>query len=249
MELLGIDIGGSGIKGAMVDSETGELRTDRERIPTPQPATPEAVADVVAQLVNHFDYRGPLGCAFPAIVQNGIVHTAANIDPSWLNTPGQALLAQWTSLPVALLNDADAAGLAEMKFGAGRDASGVTIMLTLGTGIGSALFLEGELLPNTEFGHLYMANGLISEAYASDRVRDEEGLKWKVWAARLDELLRHLDRLFSPDLYILGGGVSKKHKKFIPQLTTEVPVVPAQLRNEAGIVGAAMAALKLAQPS
>ena len=245
MNVLGIDIGGSGIKGALVDTEKGALVTERHRIPTPQPATPDAVADVVAELVRHFDYDGPLGCTFPAVVQHGVVHTAANVDASWIDTPGRDLFAERTGLPVTLLNDADAAGIAEMRFGVGQGRDGVVILLTLGTGIGSALFNDGELVPNTEFGHMYLENGLKAEHYAAERIRDEEDLSWGKWAARVDTVLGYLDRIFSPDLYVIGGGVSKKHKKFVPHLTTPTPVIPAELRNQAGIVGAAVIARRL----
>ena len=178
MEILGIDIGGSGIKGAPVDTKKGELVADRYRIPTPQPSKPEAVGDVVAQIAQHFDWSGPIGCTFPAIIKQGVAHSAANVDKSWIGTNGKKLLEQNTNCPVVLLNDADAAGIAEMKFGAGRDRDGVVIMLTFGTGIGSAIFLDGNLVPNTEFGHMEI-RGKEAEHRASDRIRKKKDLKWK----------------------------------------------------------------------
>ncbi len=239
--VLGIDIGGSGIKGAPVDVERGVLLDDRLRIPTPQPARPEAVAGVVAELVGHFGWSGPIGCAFPAVIDDGVMRTAANVDDSWIGTDGRQLFERRTGCHVTVLNDADAAGIAEMRFGAGRARPGLTIMLTLGTGIGSALFMDGRLVPNTELGHL-VVRGQAAETRASDRARSRHGLSWKKWARRLDEYLRYVEDLLSPDLFILGGGVSKKHPKFLHRLTADTPVVPAQMRNEAGIVGAALAA-------
>lgn len=244
MENLGVDIGGSGIKGALVDVEKGALVTKRYRIPTPQPATPDAVGDVVAELAKHFKWQGPIGCTFPAIVKHGIVHSAANVDNSWIDTDGEALLKQKTGCPVLMLNDADAAGIAEMSFGAGKGQQGVVIILTLGTGIGSAIFVNGNLLPNTEFGHMEI-RGKDAEDRASDRIRKAEDLSWKKWAERINEFLARMELLFSPDLFIIGGGVSKKHDKFFPWLETKAQIVPAKLRNQAGIIGAAMAAESL----
>jgi len=244
MELLGIDIGGSGIKGAIVDIEAGKLATERYRLPTPQPATPDGVGDVVALVAKYFEWQGSIGCTFPAIVQNGIVRSAANVDKSWIDVPGQALLQQKTGCPLVLLNDADAAGIAEMAFGAGRGQKGVVMILTFGTGIGSAIFSDGQLVPNTELGHLEI-RGADAESRASARARKEKNLGWKKWAKRVDEYLARLEDLFSPDLFIIGGGVSKKHDRFLPLLERRAPVIPAQLRNEAGIVGAALAAKML----
>ncbi len=238
--LLGIDIGGSGIKGALVDALTGELLTERYRLETPQPATPEAVAETVAAIVKNFDYRGTVGCTFPAIVKNGVTLSAANVDKSWIGADADALLTKATGLEVHLLNDADAAGRAEVTFGAGRGQGGVVILLTFGTGIGSALFLDGKLVPNTEFGHLYLQDGQEAEPWATDRIRKEEDLSWKKWASRVEHYLKHLEFIFSPDLIILGGGVSKKSDKFMEFLELKTPVIPAKLLNEAGIVGAAL---------
>lgn len=240
MTLLGIDIGGTGIKGAPVDVETGQLVGERFRIDTPRPAMPNAVADVVEQIAEHFSYRGPTGVTFPAVVKHGVTYTAANVDRSWIGTNAGELFSQHVGGPVTVVNDADAAGVAEIRFGAGKDRKGVIILLTLGTGIGSAVFLDGKLLPNSEFGHL-MIRGKEAEKRASERVREQRQLSWKQWAERLSEFLNELEKLFSPDLFIMGGGISKKAEKFFPYLKTktEVIVVPAQMRNEAGIIGAA----------
>lgn len=243
MNILGIDVGGSGIKAALVSLESGRLATDRIRMKTPQPAAPKAVIASIKKLVRSFDYSGPLGVGFPAVVQDGVVYSAANVDDKWIGFAGQKEIAKATSCPVKLLNDADAAGLAEMRFGAGRKRNGLVMILTLGTGIGSALFVNGRLVPNTELGHLYLPGHTVdAEDYASDRTRSADDLNWRKWARRLDEYLHHLEKLFSPNIFILGGGVSKKHEKFIPHLSVRAKVVPAQLRNEAGIVGAALAA-------
>ena len=245
MEILGIDIGGSGIKGALVDVDQGTMVTERHRIPTPQPSKPAPVAKVVAEIVNHFDWRGPIGCTFPAIVHHGVTKSAANVDEEWIGTPAQKLFAETTGCPVRVLNDADAAGMAEMAFGAGRDYhKGVVIMLTLGTGIGSAIFVDGRLLPNSELGHLPI-RGKQAEHRASDRIRKEEDLSWKKWARRVDEYLQALEFFFSPDLFIIGGGVSKKHEKFLPLIDVDAEIVPAELLNEAGIIGAAVSAREL----
>jgi polyphosphate glucokinase len=248
VEILGIDIGGSGIKGAPVDTEKGILAAERHRLPTPQPSTPEAVAATVAEVVAHFQWEGPIGCTFPAVVKKGVVYSAANVDASWVGVNGKKLLRKETGCKVRLLNDADAAGVAEMQFGAGRGHDGVVFILTFGTGIGSAIFVDGELMPNTELGHIYLRcrkrGALEAEDYASDRARKVGKLRWKAWATRVSEYLGLLEALFSPDLFIVGGGVSKKHERFLPLLKTQAPVVPAQLLNDAGIVGAALAARK-----
>lgn len=236
--ILGIDIGGSGIKGAPVDVRTGELLAERHRIPTPQPATPEAVALTVKALVDHFHWTGPIGCTFPAIVKRDMTLTAANVDQGWINTDAQSLFSHITGLPVLVINDADAAGLAELHFGAARNQEGVILMLTFGTGIGSALIVDGALVPNSELGHLEY-KGMKAEHYCSDRVRELEALSWKAWGKRVDKYLNHLELLFSPDLFIIGGGVSKKHDKFFPVLDLHTRIVPATLRNEAGIIGVA----------
>jgi polyphosphate glucokinase len=244
MEILGIDIGGSGIKGAPVDVDTGLLVAERHRIPTPQPATPDAVGDTVAAIVKYFKWQGRIGCTFPAVVKQGVVYTAANVDQSWIGMNGEKLLKKKTKRPALLLNDADAAGLAEMTFGAGKSKKGVVIVATLGTGVGTALFIDGRLVPNTELGHIEI-RGKDAERRVADRARETKGLSWKKWAANVDEYLGALERLFSPDLFIIGGGVSKKGDKFLPRLSVRAKIVPARLQNEAGIVGAALAAKAL----
>lgn len=242
MNILGIDVGGSGIKGALVDTKSGQLASDRIRRRTPSPSTPKAVIKIIEKLVGGFDYRGPLGIGFPAVIMDGTVLSAANVDDKWINFPGAARIAETTGCPVTLVNDADAAGIAEMHFGAGRGRRGTVMILTLGTGIGSALFVNGTLVPNCELGHLYLKGHKIdAEDFASDRIRESEDLSWKGWAQRLGAYLNHLEMLFSPNLFILGGGVSKKHRKFLPLLNVDTEIAVAKLRNEAGIVGAAMA--------
>ncbi len=241
MKILGIDIGGSGIKGAIVDIEEGEFATKRHRIETPQPSTPEAVAGVIKEIVQHFEYDGPIGCTFPGVVHHGVINTAANVDKSWIGVNAEELFQQTTGMPVHLLNDGDAAGVAEMRHGAGRDHDGVVILLTFGTGIGSAIFTNGHLLPNTEFGHMEV-RGKDAEHRAAARIREEEGLSWKHWGKRVTEFLQRMEFLFSPDLFIIGGGVSKKFNKYVDYLEIKTATVPAQLRNAAGIIGAAMAA-------
>jgi polyphosphate glucokinase len=246
MQILGIDIGGSGIKGAPVEVETGKLTAERFRIATPHPSKPEAMADVVAEIVKHFEWKGPIGCTFPAVVKKGVTLSAANVDRTWIGTNVQSLFRRKTHCPVLVLNDADAAGIAEMQFGAGKNKTGVVIILTFGTGIGSAVFYNGVLLPNTEFGHMEV-RGRDAEKRASARVRTEKELNWKQWAARVTEVLNRLEILFTPDLFIIGGGVSKDYDEFLPMLETSAKVVPAKLFNEAGIVGAALAAKGLAE--
>ncbi len=244
MKMLGIDIGGSGIKGAIVDTVAGDFLTDRLRIPTPQPSKPKPVANVVKQIVGHFNWQDAIGCTFPAVVQHGVTLTAANVHDDWIGTDAKSLLEKRTGNPVIVLNDADAAGIAEMKFGAGRGRSGLVIILTLGTGIGSAVFIHGQLVPNTEFGHLEI-RGRKAEHRSSDRIRQLKGYTWKKWGKQLSEYLQYMEFLFTPDLFIIGGGVSKQHEKFFPHIRCQTEIVPAQLRNRAGIVGAAMAAVDL----
>jgi polyphosphate glucokinase len=241
MRALGIDIGGTGIKAAPVHLETGELLAERFRLATPHPATPEAVIHTAAQVVAHFDWHGPVGCGFPAAIVGGRVRTAANIDGSWIGQNLQGLLATATGCPVAVGNDADVAGMAEMRFGAGKGRAGTVLMVTLGTGIGTALFVDGTLVPNTELGHLEIGDR-DADDWASESAREREELSWKKWSKRLDRYLRTLHALLWPELVIIGGGASNKHEKFLPRLTVDAEVVPAQLRNEAGIIGAAVAA-------
>jgi polyphosphate glucokinase len=240
--ILGIDIGGSGIKGAPVDLEQGRFAAERMRIPTPQDSSPEAVADVVSRIADHFaDQVGtdtPVGITLPAVVHHGVVRTAANIDRSWIGTDADALFTQRLGRPVHVLNDADAAGEAEVHYGAGQGNRGVVLVTTLGTGIGSALFRDGELLPNTELGHLQL-DGHDAETRAANSAREREDLSWSDWAKRLQRYYSHVEDLLWPDLIIVGGGVSKKADKFLPSLHLRSPVVAAQLRNDGGIIGAA----------
>ena len=243
MHVLGIDVGGSGIKGAPVDTKTGKLLAERIRIKTPKKAEPQPVADVVAEIAKAFDWKGPIGIGFPAPIKGGVTLMAANVSPKWVGTNADELFTKTTGCDCTMINDADAAGLAEMKFGAGKGQPGTVIMITLGTGIGTAIFYRGNLLPNAEFGHLDM-NGKDAEHRASDAVRQREELSWKKYAKRLNKYLVQMNILFWPDLFIIGGGISKKSEKFIPLLKLETPIVTAQFLNEAGIVGAALAARK-----
>jgi polyphosphate glucokinase len=241
VEILGIDVGGSGIKGAPVSIETGAMLAPRHRIPTPQPAKPRQVAEVVAELVRHFDWHGPVGCGFPAAVRGGIVLTASNIHDKFIGTNAAELFSEASGCPVCMVNDADAAGLAEMTYGAGRGRKGVVFMVTIGTGLGTALFTDGKLLPNAELGHIEI-NGVKAELRASDAARKRENLSWEKWGKRFNEYLSTLEALFWPDLFILGGGVSKDYEKFAPMIKLQTEVVLAQFLNEAGIVGAALSA-------
>ncbi len=246
MEILGIDFGGSGIKGAPVDIQTGTLAAPRFRVPTPDPSKPDPVAEAVAEIAKNFNWNGPIGITIPAVVRKGVVYSAANIHKKWIGTDAAALITQATGCPTYAMNDADAAGLAEMKFGAGRGRLDVVMIITIGTGLGTAIFTDGHLLPNTELGHIEI-QGQDAEWIASDATRKRENLSWKKWAKRLNIYLSRLEALFSPDLMILGGGVSKESDNFIPQLQLNTEVVPAQLRNEAGIIGVAVAASSLAK--
>ena len=241
MQALGVDIGGTGIKGAPVDVETGALLAERYRTPTPEGAKPEAVAKVVARIAKHFSWHDAIGCGFPAVVQGGVALTAANVHRKWVGTDVTQLLSEATGCAVHVLNDADAAGMAEVTFGAGKGQPGVILVITIGTGLGSALFVDGKLVPNTELGHLEVG-GEDAELNASDVARKRQDLTWKKWAARLDRYLTALEKLFWPDLFILGGGIVKQHERFLPLLTLRAKVVPAQFGNNAGIVGAALAA-------
>jgi polyphosphate glucokinase len=239
---FGVDIGGTGIKGAVVDVATGTLATERVRVLTPRPATPDAVVPVVTEVVAKAAYTGPVGCAFPAVVKGGVACTAANIDPSWIGTSvAGAVSGRLSGAPVTVINDADAAGIAEMTFGAGRGVSGVVVMLTVGTGIGSALFVDGRLVPNTELGHLEV-DGHVAEKRASETAREEHELSRKEWAKRFNRYLEVVEALLWPDLVIVGGGVSKAPEKFMPFLESKAQLVSAGLANNAGIIGAALAA-------
>ena len=244
-QAFGIDIGGTGIKGAVVDTVTGQLLTERRRVLTPQPATPEAVAHVVGGLVAESGWHGSIGATFPAVIKHGVALSAANVDPSWVGTDADKAFtgAVGAGSDVVVLNDADAAGIAEQRFGASRGVNGLVIMLTFGTGIGSALLIDGVLVPNTELGHLEL-DGHDAETRAAASVRDEHGMSYKKWARRVNAYMQHVERLFTPDLFVVGGGVSKNADKWVPLLELHTPVEPAQLLNDAGIVGAAIAAVE-----
>jgi polyphosphate glucokinase len=243
MQALGIDIGGTGIKGAPVDLESGKLLADRKKIATPRPATPEAVTDVVRELAGSFPQSGEvIGATFPGVVINGTIRSAANVDKTWIGTNAAALFGKAIGTDVAMLNDADAAGVAEMTFGAGKGVQGTVLMLTFGTGVGSALFTGGLLIRNTEFGHLEI-RGKDAEKRASEHGKIEHGWGWKEWTERVSEYLQVVEALVSPELIIVGGGISKESEKWVPLLTgVQARIVPAKLLNDAGIVGAAMAA-------
>jgi polyphosphate glucokinase len=248
MQALGIDIGGSGIKAAPVDVATGKLLAERQKIATPRPARPDAIADVVKQLTTSFSWSGPVGITFPGVVIDGVTRTAANLDPAWIGLDAGTLFGKAAGNPVRVLNDADAAGVAEMTFGVGVGENGTVLMLTFGTGIGSALFTRGVLVPNTEFGHVEI-RGTDAEKRASERAKDLHDLSWGKWAGRVDEYLRHIEALLSPHLFIVGGGVSKEADKWVPRLSgIRARIVPAALLNNAGIVGAAMATSSSAAP-
>lgn len=242
MEILGIDIGGSGIKGAPVDVEKGELTAERYRVPTPEPATPESVAEAVKELVDFFQWQGPIGCGFPTVVQNGMSVTKSNIHKSWVGTRVDELFSEKTGLPVTVINDADAAGLAEMTFGAGKGKQGLVVVVTIGTGLGTGVFYDGKLIPNFELGRVFYKKGQIIEHYAADSARRKENLTYKTWGKRFNRFLKHTKRILSPDLFIIGGGASKKLELFRPQITVDVPILVAEKRNNAGIIGAALAA-------
>jgi polyphosphate glucokinase len=244
MEILGIDVGGSGIKGAPVDIETGEFTAPRFRLPTPEGAKPAPVAKVVAEIARNFDWHDRIGCGFPAVIRNGVALSAANIHRKWIGTNVVSLFSEQTGCPVCVVNDADAAGLAEMAFGTGRGRQGTVLVVTIGTGLGSALFLDGRLVPNTELGHIEV-NGVDAEQNASDAARKRERLSWKKWGQQFDIYLKTLEKLFWPDLFILGGGISKQAEKFLPYIEVQAEILTAQLLNDAGIVGAAFAARNL----
>ena len=242
MHALGIDIGGTGMKAAPVDLETGKFVADRVKIPTPHPALPDAVAEVAQKLVASFSWSGPIGITFPGVVMNGVTRTAANLDPAWIGLDARSLLSKAVGQDIRLINDADAAGVAEMTFGAGKGEPATVCMVTFGTGIGSALFVDGILVPNTEFGHIEI-RGKDAEERASERAKAAHEMSWKHWAKNVNEYLGHIEAMVSPQLIIVGGGISRQSDKFLPLLTgIQARVVPAAMHNDAGITGAAMAA-------
>ena len=242
MEILGIDVGGSGIKGAVIDTKTGQFISERFRIPTPKPATPEAVAHTINELVTHFNWKGKVGCGFPTPQHRGKCLTGGNLHNTWKGVQTDLLFKEATGNDFTVVNDADAAGLAEIYFGAGKGVMGTVIIITLGTGIGSGVFLDGKLLPNTELGHLLTKKGDLFEKYTADSIRKSEDLSHKAWGKRLHDYFSHLEFILSPDLIIIGGGVSKKFDKFIDQININTPIIPAKSKNNAGIIGAALAA-------
>lgn len=244
-EILGIDIGGSGIKGAIVDSSTGKLASHRHRIPTPRPATPASVSETVQQVVAEFGYSGPVGCCFPTIVCNGVARSASNMGKCWIGVAVDQAFAEATGLPFTVINDADAAGMAEMRLGVGQGLDGTVILITIGTGLGSALFYRGDLVPNIELGHMAGKDGEPFEKWASNRARKEGDLSWQDWGARFDGFLRRCARVCTPDHFILGGGASKKYGQYRDAIAVETPIHIARFRNNAGIVGAAMAAMNI----
>jgi polyphosphate glucokinase len=240
MEVLGLDVGGSGIKGATVDVVTGKLISERVRIPTPDPSPPHEITEIIHEIVNHFHWSGPVGCGFPAVIHEGKIFTASNIDKKWIGLNARHLFKKKTGCEFLILNDADAAGIAEMEFGAGKNHSGVVFIITVGTGIGTSLFSKRCLVPNTELGHLTL-HEMVAEHYASDAVRKQKELSWKKWSRRFNDYIAEVERLFWPDLIIIGGGVSKKQYKFFHYLESKTKIVAAQLQNDAGIIGAALA--------
>ena len=245
MKVLGIDIGGTGIKGAPVNLPSGEILAEHVHLPTPQPATPAAVTSAIQKLIRHFQFSGPVGVGFPGVIRKGVVETAVNLSPRWVGKNAEKIFQKATHLKFSVLNDADAAGWAEMQHGAGRKEKGTVVMITLGTGIGSAIFIGGTLVPNIEIGHLPL-RGRDAEKIASAKAREKNEWSWKKWAKRVCEYLHLVDHLINPDLIIVGGGVSRRAEKWLPRASEGVRarVVPAKLHNEAGIVGAAMAAGK-----
>ena len=238
--LLGIDVGASGIKGAIVDLETGQFIGDRFRVPMPEPSTPENAALAIAEIVKNFNYSGKIGVGFPSVVKNGIALTAANLDSAWIGCNIETIIGEATGCRVVAINDADAAGMAEMRFGMGKGKMGTVVLITIGTGLGSAVFTDGHLLRNTEFGHILMKKDLVAEKYAADSIRKSEDLSWKKWGKRFNEYLERIELYLQPTLILLGGGSSKYFKEYKPQITIETPVMPAELLNSAGIIGAAV---------
>ncbi|MEQ9824664.1 MAG: polyphosphate--glucose phosphotransferase [Puniceicoccaceae bacterium] len=242
MDILGIDIGGSGIKGAIVDVTNGQLLTERHRIPTPKPATPGAVGKALAELVNHFKWKGPIGATFPAIIRHNIAYSAANVHDDWIGTNDADVIEQYTGCKAHVINDADAVGIAEQRFGGGKQYRGTVFLITVGTGLGTALMVDGGIVPNTELGHLILPKHGHAESFCSDAARKRDDLKWKEWAKRFECYLAHLEHLFSPEVFVIGGGVSKKPEKFVKHLNIQTPVKMAELKNLAGIIGAAVIA-------
>ncbi|MBM1106214.1 ROK family protein [Aurantibacter crassamenti] len=243
MVVLGIDIGGSGMKGALVDSETGKMLTERHRIPTPPSRKPKEMAKVVAEIVKHFDHKGPVGVGFPTVIKNGICMSPGNLHKKWLDVNVKELFSTATGLDVTVVNDADAAGFATVNYGIGKGKQGLVLMITIGTGLGSGAFFNGELIPNFELGQIPYKKHKKIELWAADSAKTRDGLTYKQWGKRFNKFLKYVELIISPDLIILGGGISKNFKEFKEYITIDTTVVPAELRNSAGIVGAAAAAI------
>ncbi len=243
MEVLGIDIGGSGIKGALVNSETGEMLTKRHRIPTPEGRKPKDMARVVGEIVKHFDHKGPIGVGFPTVIKHGVCKSPGNLHKKWLGVNVKELFSEVTGLPVTVINDADAAGYATMNYGIGKGKKGLVVMITIGTGLGSGAFIDGELLPNFELGQIPYKKYKKIELWAAGSAMEREELSYQKWGKRFNKFLQYVELIIAPDLIILGGGASKDFQEYKNCITIETPVIPAELRNQAGIVGAAAAAL------
>ena len=244
MEILGIDVGGSGIKGALVNMETGEMITERYRIPTPKSRKPKEMAAVVAKIAAHFNYKGPIGCGFPTVIKKGICITPGNLHKKWMGIKVDELFSEAPGLPVTVINDADAAGYASMNYGVGKDREGLVVMITIGTGLGSGAFFNGTLIPNFELGQIPYKNYDKIESWAAASAKEKEGLSYKKWGKRFNVFLQYVDLIIAPDLIILGGGTSKDWEQFKEYITIGTPVIPAELQNDAGIIGAAAAAYK-----
>jgi len=242
--ILGIDVGGSGIKGAIIDTKKGKLLTKRYRVPTPSLANPENIAHTIIKIIDHFNWKDIVGIGFPSVVKNGVICTAANIDKAFIGIDFETYLKKKTDCKIKIINDADAAGIAEMKFGIGKDQRGLVMIITIGTGIGTCLFMNGKIIPNTELGHIYLPDNKESELYASDATRQKLNLNWEEWAYRLNEILVYYENLFWPDLFILGGGISKEEEKYMKYLKIRTKIVTAQFQNYAGMIGAAIYAKK-----
>lgn len=242
MDILGIDIGGSSLKGAIVDVEKGDLKTLTHRIPTPQHRKPDEIAQAVLEMVAHFNYRGTVGCGFPTIVKKGICKHEGNLSKDWVGQDVESLFEKTTGLQFAVINDADAAGLAEVKFGAGRGLEGFILMITVGTGLGSGAYVNGELIPNFELGQIPYREFEKIEEWAASSIKTQERLSYKEWGKRFNTFLQYIEKILNPDTILVGGGISNDWKKFEKHLKTEVTLIPAELRNDSGILGAAMAA-------
>ncbi len=239
-QILGIDVGASGIKGAIVDIQTGDFVGERYRIEMPDDSTPHNVAIAIADIISHFNYKGIVGMGFPSVIKNNVVYSAANIDKSWIGVDAAKLFSEKTNCTFEIANDADVAGIAEMKLGYGKDVTGLVILITIGTGLGTALFYNGMLVPNTELGHIYLSTEMEAEEYASNSAQKREGLTWRKWGKRFNKYLVEMERLFQPDLFILGGGTSKYFDEYKEKLKVKTKVIPAKMYNNAGIVGAAL---------